>query len=188
MNGERLKLVISGPVGAGKTTFVASLSDIPVVNTDEVSSELIGKSTTTVALDFGALTLDGIQVYLFGTPGQERFAFAWDTLLEGAFGLVFLVAGNQPATFPTARRMLDYLTTNFPVPFVVGVTRKDLAQVWSAEEVASYFRLPAPHVLAVNATSREDCREVLLQILRFWGVAGTKIPPEKAEHAGTSSH
>jgi signal recognition particle receptor subunit beta len=95
-----LKLVVSGPVGAGKTTFIGSLSEIPVVETDELASEDIGKERTTVALDFGLLTLDGVPIHLFGTPGQERFDFVWDILVEGALGLVLLVAGDSPKDFP----------------------------------------------------------------------------------------
>lgn len=76
-----LKLV-AGPVGAGKTTFVGSLPEIPVVGTDELASEDIGKLHTTVAIDFGLLTLDNIPVHLFGTPGQDRFDFKWEILCE----------------------------------------------------------------------------------------------------------
>jgi len=128
-----LKLVVSGPVGAGKTTFISSLSEIPVVETDELASEDIGKEKTTVALDFGLLTLDGVPIHLFGTPGQERFDFVWDILVEGALGLVLLVAGDSPKDFPKARHILEYLTSRHPVPFVLGVTRQDLPR--GAEEV-----------------------------------------------------
>ena len=82
-----LKIVMAGPVGAGKTTFIRSLSEIPVVDTDEIATEDIGKETTTVAMDFGMLTLDEIPIFLFGTPGQDRFDFMWEVLCEGALGL-----------------------------------------------------------------------------------------------------
>jgi hypothetical protein len=167
---ERLKLVVSGRVGAGKTTFIRSLSEVPVVDTDEFSSEEIGKEKTTVAMDFGMLRVAGAGILIFGTPGQERFSFAWDILMEGAFGLVFLVRGDAPQEFAPGRRMLDYLTSNFPVPFVLGVTRQDLPQVWSPDEVAALFRVPPTQVLGLNATSREDSRKVLRKILELWGV------------------
>ena len=89
---QPLKLVISGPVGAGKTAFVKSLSETEVVETDELASEDIGKTMTTVAFDFGTLNLDGQPIHLFGTPGQDRFDFMWDMLCEGALGLILLVA------------------------------------------------------------------------------------------------
>jgi hypothetical protein len=167
MPEERLKLVVSGPLGAGKTTFIQSLSEVPVVETDELASEDIGKVKTTVAMDFGLITLDGITLYLFGTPGQERFSFIWEVLMEGALGLVLLVAGDNPRLFPQARRILDFLTSQFPVPFVVGVTRQDLPRVWKPEEVAIYFRLPQDHVMGLNATKRDDCIRVLTRILEL---------------------
>ena len=89
-----LKLVVSGPVGAGKTTFIQSLSEIPVVDTDEIATEDIGKEKTTVAMDFGMFTLDGIPMFMFGTPGQDRFDFMWEVLCEGALGLILLVSGQ----------------------------------------------------------------------------------------------
>ncbi len=162
-----LKIVISGPVGAGKTTFVQSLSEIPVVNTDETASESIGKATTTVALDFGMLTLDGIPVHLFGTPGQDRFDFMWEILCEGALGLLVLVAGDKPQDFPHARKILEFITSRIPVPFLVGVTRQDLPRVWEPEEVAEYFDLSTDQVIGINATSTTSSLLSLVQLLEL---------------------
>lgn len=162
-----LKLVVSGPVGAGKTTFIQSLSEIPVVETDEWASEAIGKERTTVAMDYGLLTLDGVPIHLFGTPGQERFDFMWDVLVEGALGLVLLVAGDSPRDFPKARYILDYLTSRHPVPFVVGVTRQDLERVWRPEEVADFFGLPAHQVVGLNATSPTSATLALIRMLEL---------------------
>ena len=160
-----LKLVISGPVGAGKTTFVQSLSEIPVVNTDELASEDIGKTMTTVALDFGMLTLDGIPVHLFGTPGQDRFDFMWEILCEGALGLLVLVAGNRPQDFPNARKIMEFITSRVPVPFLVGVTRQDLDKVWEPEDVANYFDLAPHQVIGVNATSPTSSLLAMVRLL-----------------------
>lgn len=172
MRERNLKLVVSGPVGAGKTTFIQSLSEIPVVETDELATETIGKERTTVALDFGILQLDGVPIYLFGTPGQERFDFMWDVLVEGALGLVLLVAGDGPGDFPKARHILEYLTSRHPVPFVVGVTRQDLPRAWSPEEVADYFGLPPEQVVGLNATSPTSAVIALIRMLEL--VTGEK--------------
>lgn len=164
-----LKLVVAGPVGAGKTSFVQSLSETEVVDTNELASEDIGKAFTTVAMDFGTLVLDSQPIYLFGTPGQDRFDFMWDVLCEGALGLVILVAGDKPSDFPHARRILEFITSRVPVPFVMGVTRQDLPRVWDPEDVADYFELPPHQVLGLNATSTTSSILALIQLLESVG-------------------
>ncbi|MDW8091784.1 MAG: ATP/GTP-binding protein [Meiothermus sp.] len=167
MSGGPLKLVVAGPVGAGKTSFIQSLSELPVVETDEWASEAVGKEKTTVALDYGLLRLDGVPIHLFGTPGQERFCFMWEVLVEGALGLVLLVAGDRPQDLPQARRILEYLTSRHPVPFVLGVTRQDLPRVWGPEEVADYFGLEARQVVGLNATSPTSATLALVRMLEL---------------------
>jgi uncharacterized protein len=165
MTQKPLKLVIAGPVGAGKTTFIQALSETEVVDTDEFASEDIGKARTTVALDFGTLELDGVPIHLFGTPGQDRFDFMWEILCEGALGLILLVAGDRPTDFPHARRILEFITTRINVPFMVGVTRQDLPRVWDPEDVADYFELPGDQVIGLNATSSTSSVLSLIRLL-----------------------
>lgn len=166
--GERaLKLVVSGPVGAGKTTFVRSLSGEAMLDTDEAASEEIGKASTTVALDFGVCTIEGTPIHLFGTPGQDRFDFMWEILCEGALGLVLLVSGQHPDQFPRARKLLEFITSRIAVPFLIGVTRQDLPRVWEPEEVADYFDLPARQVHPVVATSPASCAALLAALLEL---------------------
>lgn len=160
-----LKLVISGPVGAGKTTFIRTLSETPVIDTDVETTENINKTHTTVSFDYGTLDLDGQPLHLYGTPGQDRFDFMWDVLCDGALGLLLLIAGDQPRDFPHARRILEFITSRNPIPFMVGVTRQDLPHVWSPHDVASYFRLPEPHVTGLNATEGHSARDTLARLL-----------------------
>lgn len=167
MDIQPLKLIISGPVGAGKTTFIETLSETIVVNTDEMASEDIGKSHTTIALDFGTITIDGIPLYLFGTPGQDRFDFMWEILCQGAFGLVLLVAGDNPRDFPHARKILEFITSSIAVPFVVGVTRQDLARVWLPEDVADYFGLDYQQVVGINAHDPQSNINILITLLNL---------------------
>jgi signal recognition particle receptor subunit beta len=170
-----LKFVISGPVGAGKTTFISTLSDTPVVSTDELASEDIGKAGTTVAMDFGTLVIDGIPIYLFGTPGQDRFDYMWEVLSQGALGLLLLIAGDRPSDFMKARHILDVITTRSAVPFIIGVTRQDLPRVWAPEDVADFFQVPPEFVVGLDGRDRPQCFGVLLQLLEI--VAGRMAAP-----------
>jgi signal recognition particle receptor subunit beta len=160
-----IKIVISGPVSAGKSTFVRTLSETTVVSTDEVATEKLGKLETTVAMDFGTLLFDKQPVYLFGTPGQERFSYMWEILCQGAIGLVVLVAGNQPRTFPHARMILECITSRVAIPVILGVTRQDAARAWAPEEVADYFGIDPDCALGVDARKPADCRRALYNLL-----------------------
>ncbi len=164
---EPLKIVVSGPVGSGKSTFIRTLSETEVVDTDALASEAIGKALTTVAMDYGTLRLDGQLLYLFGTPGQERFDFMWDVLTQGALGLVLLVRGDQPDDFPQARRQLDYLLSQQSVPYVVGVTRQDRPPVWGPGEVALYMGQPPERVVGLDATNPRSAVTPLLRLLEL---------------------
>lgn len=167
MQEQQLKLIVAGPVGAGKTTFISNLSETEMVNTDVLASEEIGKSHTTVAMDYGKLTLDNITLHIYGTPGQDRFDFMWEVLCEGALGLVLLVAGDQPESFAQARNIMDFITSRINVPFVVGVTREDLPGCWAADEVSDFFDLDHAQVINLNATEKNGCLEALNTMLQL---------------------
>lgn len=159
------KLVVSGPVGAGKTAFIRTLSQTPVIDTEADAVEDIGKPTTTVAFDFGTLQLDDYDLHLYGTPGQDRFDYMWEILCEHALGLILLVAGNRPQDFVDARHILDFITSRNPVPFIVGVTRMDLPNVWDPVDVAAYLELPHSQVVGLQTTDLKSARQVLTTLL-----------------------
>lgn len=125
---HRLKIVFSGPMGAGKTQAISSLSDIPVVSTEVQNTDLAShsKALTTVGMDYGELILDdGTSIGLYGTPGQERFNFIWPILSEGALGVVILI--DHSATDPVAD-LTTYLKTFEDIyqgRIVVGVSQVD---------------------------------------------------------------
>lgn len=160
-----IKLVVSGPVGAGKTTFVQTAADFSILNTDETASERIGKKTTTVALDFGKLLIGDQEILLFGTPGQERFDFMWSVLCEGATGLLLLVAAHRPGTFLKARHILEYITSQLPLPFLIGVTHRDAARVWELSAIAKFFGVAEADLLSIDPRHRPETSRALIRLL-----------------------
>jgi len=160
--GKVYKVLVTGPVGAGKTSFIKNISEITPVNTDVLSTVDIGKDTTTVALDYGLIKLGDAEVHLFGTPGQDRFSFMWDILSEGAIGFILLVDSTNPSNFPLARKILDYVLSRFPIPYIVGATKKDIEPSWDLDFVAEYLNVDPDRVRAVNATDKESIKDFIL--------------------------
>lgn len=167
-----IKILIAGGFGAGKTTLVSSVSEIRPLRTEELLSErgeavdsLSGveqKSTTTVAMDFGRITIrDDLVVYLFGTPGQQRFWFMWDELAYGALGAVVMADTRRLADcFPS----VDYFERN-DMPFVVAVNCFDGVRRYPLESVRRALDLTTDSpVVLCDARRRESSRDVLVTL------------------------
>ena len=168
-----LKILVAGGFGAGKTTLVASVSEIAPLSTEEVMTEasygvddlsgVEAKSTTTVALDFGRITItDSLVLYLFGTPGQERFWFMWEELSEGALGAIVIADTRR---LETCFASVDYFERR-GVPFVVAVNCFEGAHLYQTDEVRDALSLDASiPVVLTDARQRESSKEVLLTLV-----------------------
>lgn len=169
------KIVIAGGFGAGKTTFVAAVSEIMPLRTEAMVTDAStavdaldatpGKSTTTVAMDFGRITLDrDLVLYLFGTPGQRRFWFMWDDLVRGAIGAIVLVDVRRlQDSFPA----VDFFEHR-KLPFLVAINEFDGGPRYPADEVRRALTLPeSTPVIAVDARDRKSATDALIAISEY---------------------
>lgn len=166
---QTVKMVVTGPFNSGKTAFIQSVSEIDVVSTErKISSEAERiKETTTVAMDFGRITVDDdLVLYLFGTPGQKRFDFMWEILSEGMLGFVVMVDSSRPETFREARGILQTFRAYAPTPYVVAANKQDMDDAWEVDDLRIALNLDSKvKMLPCIATDKDMVKNVLLELL-----------------------
>ena len=167
--GQAVKVVVTGPFSAGKTTLIRTISEITVLSTERgiTDSTRKRKAETTVAMDFGRITIDrDLVLYLFGTPGQDRFDFMWEILGEGMIGYLLLVDAAREDSIQEAAGILDAFRTMARVPFVVGLNRAGGDEHMLVESVRSRLEIPSDiAILPCDATDKESVKNVLLALL-----------------------
>ena len=166
---QTVKIVVTGPFAAGKTEFIRTISEIDVVETERRISreEERVKDQTTVAMDFGRITVDeDLVLYLFGTPGQRRFEFMWEVLSEGMLGFVVLLDSVRPETFREAKSILNTFRSYAPVPYVVAANKQDLEDAWHPDDLRIALRIPdSIKMIPCVATERGSVKRTLLELL-----------------------
>lgn len=163
-----VKLVITGPVNAGKTTMVQNLSDSQIAATDVAPSDQVAqlKAMTTVGLDFGILKVDdALELHLFGTPGQSRFNFMWNILSKGAIGAIFLVDSTSDESMTEMKKMFEYYQEHVNLPVIVGATKQDLPGALGVDDIAAKLNLGDVMVIPVDAREKQGSKMLALTLL-----------------------
>ncbi|NNJ10843.1 ATP/GTP-binding protein [Chloroflexales bacterium ZM16-3] len=182
---QPLKIVITGSYSAGKTQFIRTISDIETVSTDyavTLDEERELKHETTVALDFGTIAInEKLNLYLFGTPGQERFDFMWEHLSIGCLGYVVMVDSCRPGHFAETQRLMARFADITDSPFVVAANKQDDPAALPVSYVRRRLGLPLDiPVLPCVANDRSSVKTVLLSLLKH---IASQHQAERAEQA-----
>ena len=166
---QTVKMVVTGPFNSGKTEFIQTVSEIDVVSTERriTSAAEKVKESTTVAMDFGRITVDDeLVLYLFGTPGQKRFDFMWEILSEGMLGFIVMVDSTRPETFREARGILETFRAYAPTPYVVAANKQDMDDAWEVGDMRIALRLDKNiPLLPTVAVNKESVKTVLIDLL-----------------------
>lgn len=172
---EIMRLVVTGPVGAGKSTFIRTISEIEVVDTDRKATDETTtlKQQTTVAFDFGRLQFGPhAALHLYGTPGQSRFDFMWDILIRKAHAYIVLVAAHRPQEFRYARRILNFMKQRSDAPVVLGLTHMDMEDAWSEVNITLALGFTkgtqTPPVVVVNPTERQSTAQAVVTLAQCY--------------------
>ncbi len=165
--GRAYKVVVTGAFNAGKSSFISTISEIPVVSTERRITDHLAevKETTTVAMDYGQATVGGCLFHLYGTPGQERFDFMWDILSREMDGLLVLVDSTDRSSLTVARRILRRLTRRTRVPLLVVATKQDGRRALSLEEVAEALHIEPATVVPCDPRQKQSVQGVLRTLL-----------------------
>ncbi|MEA5574866.1 GTP-binding protein [Anabaena sp. UHCC 0451] len=170
---EIMRLMVTGSVGAGKSTFIRSVSEIEVVDTDTRATDetALLKQRTTVAFDFGRLQFGpDMALHLYGTPGQSRFDFMWDILIRKAHAYIVLIAAHRAREFRYVRKILNFMQERADIPMILGLTHTDCTGAWSEEDV--YLALgyvdeaQRPPMVRVNPNQGDSVAEAVIVLVQ----------------------
>lgn len=167
---QTTRLLVAGTVGAGKSTFVQTIGEMGSISTEEIATDETAtlKPTTTVALDFSCITLPSGILHVYGAPGQYRFSFMWELLLQQAHLVLVLVAAHRPGDWARSQQIIAFMQQRSRLPFVIGLTHTDCSGALPAVAVLSalgypsdYTSRPLPPCITVNPLDRASVLDAL---------------------------
>lgn len=166
---KTMRLVIAGTPGCGKTTFVKTISDVEVVDTERTATDATAqiKRKTTVAFDYGRFGIGStMEIQVYGTPGQSRFNFMWDFLIKNAHTYILLVAAHRPSDFHYARQIISFMNQRVQIPMLIGVTHTDCPGISPTDEIMlklGYMNeRTRPPVININPNDRHSVLEAMM--------------------------
>ena len=164
------KIVITGPFNAGKTQFIKTISEIAVASTERkiTRPEPGMKAQTTVAMDYGRVTLGDATLHLHGTPGQARFDFMWEILTKEMNGFVVVVDSTDPGSAAEARELIKIFTTAHAVPYVIAANKQDTAGALSVDKLRRELGISSNILIMPCVASRKtSVKQVLAQLVEL---------------------
>ena len=165
------KIIFTGPVAAGKTTAITTVSDKPPVETEQQASDdsKDKKEKTTVALDYGSIVLqDKIKIHLYGTPGQKRFNFMWEILTNGGIGLILLIDGSSQNALVDLRFFLDSFQKFIDkTNVVVGITKQDIKRCYNLKQYLDVLNdnEKSISISAIDTRNKDDVSSLVYKLL-----------------------
>ncbi|NJP12086.1 MAG: GTPase [Leptolyngbyaceae cyanobacterium RU_5_1] len=164
------RLLVAGIVGAGKSSFVQTVGEMGTISTEQLATDETAalKPTTTVALDFSRVSLPTGIVHVYGTPGQARFSFMWELLLQRAHLLLVLVPVHRPTDFVQSQQIIGFIQQRSPISPVIGFTHTDHTNALPPSTVLSalgYTTEPLPQVVTVNPLDRASVLNALALVI-----------------------
>jgi uncharacterized protein len=167
---HRLKVVITGPFNSGKTQFIKTVSEIDVVSTERkvtLPEHAAIKGETTVAMDFGRITMGDQKIYLFGTPGQQQFDFMWEVLTENMIGFIVVVDSTDPKRFKEAREIIRFFKDILEEPFVVAANKQNLAGALPVEDLRKELGLDEnSEIISCSAIDKKSSMHVIDALMK----------------------
>ncbi len=179
---ETMRIVVTGTVGAGKSTFVRTFSQTTVIDTERKATDntSLMKKRTTVAFDFGTRILGrDMELQVYGTPGQSRFDFMWDLLIRRAHAYILLVAANRSSSFNDAREILSFMNSRVQIPMIIGLTCMDLPGALGQEHVAFALGFMndknRPPIVTLNPNEKTSVFEALMVLMAHQLLQSSKV-------------
>ncbi len=191
---KTVRLVVAGTPGAGKSTFVRTVSDIETIDTDRTATDQTAqlKPKTTVAFDYGRFVFGStLEIQVYGTPGQSRFNFMWDFLIQRAHSYILLVAAHRPHDFHYARQILLFMNQRVQIPMLIGITHTDCIGACNTEDIMMRLGFLSsknrPPVIKVNPHERSSVVEAVMNSMALLVAQTNTIPASFSESVSSLS-